>query len=390
MPVTDFVSGLFGPGPEKEDTSAYDADNRKIIADLKGKVPQEYYSPDYKGDFVPTQVAAAPQVSASEMSKISTDPRERDAQFAALNSLGDQAKTGFSAQDKADLAGIEDSSNRANKGRQDAIAQNFAARGMSGSGMELAQADMAAQGAANQQYQGGLQKAAMSQNNQRAAVAALGQLGGQMQGQDFSQQAQKASAADAIAKFNTTNTIGSNQYNAGVQNTAGMRNADARQGVATAATNGHNNFNQNQFQNNTAVAQVGYNANANAINGSRQDYQNEVNGKAAKQSAIIGAAATVGGAAMMASDENLKKNVKTLSPSDIEDFLNSIQPKSFKYKDQSMGEGNRVGILAQDLERSKVGKNLVKEGPDGKEIDINNAIGALFDAVAHVNRKVRG
>lgn len=88
----------------------------------------------------------------------------------------------------------------------------------------------------------------------------------------------------------------------------------------------------------------------------------------------------------IASDKNLKKDIAPEHSFDIEAFLNNLQPKSYSYKDE---DKPRHGILAQDLEKSKIGSDMVREDEEGmKHIDTNDAITALLQSVAHLNKKV--
>jgi hypothetical protein len=89
-----------------------------------------------------------------------------------------------------------------------------------------------------------------------------------------------------------------------------------------------------------------------------------------------------------ASDKNLKKDVKE-SKKHVDEMLEKLKPYTFKYKNSKHGEGDRVGVMAQDLERSKMGKTLVKDTPEGKAIDIKNAIGAVMASQARIMEKLK-
>ena len=108
---------------------------------------------------------------------------------------------------------------------------------------------------------------------------------------------------------------------------------------------------------------------------------------------VGGAAGEAGGSSnyrnqRYASDENCKENIRTEHPLEIEAFLDSLSPKSFDYKDGGKG---KHGVIAQDLEKSNIGRGVVVEGDDGmKNISMPDAISALFEAVSHLNRKMKG
>jgi hypothetical protein len=72
---------------------------------------------------------------------------------------------------------------------------------------------------------------------------------------------------------------------------------------------------------------------------------------------------------MVYSDENLKTNIAPTNPDDIEHFLNTLSPKSFDYKDQANGSRTEAGLLAQDLQKSKLGQSVVVKQPNGLAVD---------------------
>lgn len=94
----------------------------------------------------------------------------------------------------------------------------------------------------------------------------------------------------------------------------------------------------------------------------------------------------------MASDENAKENIK---PADnvaaaVAELMKHIKPSEYEYKDEKHGAGKKVGVMAQDLEKSKIGKTMVDESPDGtKMVDTNKAIGALLAASAEMHKKIQ-
>lgn len=101
------------------------------------------------------------------------------------------------------------------------------------------------------------------------------------------------------------------------------------------------------------------------------------------------AAGTAGGL-MAASDERVKTNVQSGSPA-AREMLDSLSAKSFRYRAPGPNEaGERLGIMAQDLERSKAGAPLVHQGPDGvKRVDVPGAAMASLAAVADVHDRLR-
>lgn len=173
----------------------------------------------------------------SEFLNIEEDPTVRKAQLGSLAKLqGIVDADGLDAQGKADIAEIVNSMNTANKGNRGAIIQNAAARGVGGSGLELASQLTASQDASTNASQQGMDAAALAEKRALEAIMATGQLSGQIRGQDYTKASDKAAAMDAIERFNVQNknTIGMANVNA--RNTAKATNLKEKQRVADANT----------------------------------------------------------------------------------------------------------------------------------------------------------
>ena len=113
-------------------------------------------------------------------------------------------------------------------------------------------------------------------------------------------------------------------------------------------------------------------------------------------SGIGGAIATVAAApaapAAAASDKNLKKNVKksdSKANDKIEDFINSLSSYEFEYKDKDFGDGVKSGVMAQDLEKSELGEQMVVDTPQGKMVDFGQGFGAILAAQAELNEEIK-
>lgn len=100
----------------------------------------------------------------------------------------------------------------------------------------------------------------------------------------------------------------------------------------------------------------------------------------------IGSAATT--AAVMASDKNAKENISN-SDGSASDFLDHLKGKLYEYKDSANGEGKHVGIMAQDLEKSALGKSMVFEEGGIKKVDFGKGFGALLAATTEINDKLK-
>lgn len=183
-------------------------------------------------DYSYTKLGNVDQLGNSAYDDISTNPQYEANQLEALRQLEEQSKDGYSARDKADLARIEQSANRANQGRQGAIRQNMAARGIGGGGLEVVMAQQAAQDANEQEALASLEKNAQMQDRKQQATSQLGQLSGQLQNNQYNQQAQAAQAKDSISRFNTQNAVNTQQADNRGVNDANATNYDRRNQVA--------------------------------------------------------------------------------------------------------------------------------------------------------------
>ena len=86
-------------------------------------------------------------------------------------------------------------------------------------------------------------------------------------------------------------------------------------------------------------------------------------------------AATIGAAK---SDIRVKKNIEpaTAQAKDYLDFqyrkmLDQVDPYTYDYKSDEYGRGKQLGVMAQDLEKSPLGKGMVKTKDGKKEINAN-------------------
>lgn len=105
--------------------------------------------------------------------------------------------------------------------------------------------------------------------------------------------------------------------------------------------------------------------------------------------ATMNAAASALPLILQASDARLKTDIEDADKRELGDFLGKLESKTFRYKDPKFGEGETPGILAQDLEKSRIGKLLVVETPEGKMVDVRKALGALLAAGSAQEKRLR-
>lgn len=178
----------------------------------------------------------------SEYSNISEDPRLRQAQLDALSYLQNVGTSGgLTAEDKAQMAQINQETAQQEKAQRDAIMQNMASRGMSGSGAELAQQLAAQQGGANTRSMSGVQTVANAQKRALDAIQNSASLGSQIRGQDYQVSSDKARAQDAINQFNTQTKNSATAQNANTNNQYQMARYGHQTGYSDRLQNKANN-----------------------------------------------------------------------------------------------------------------------------------------------------
>lgn len=96
----------------------------------------------------------------------------------------------------------------------------------------------------------------------------------------------------------------------------------------------------------------------------------------------------LGTAAIAASDMNVKKNIEDGSK-DTRSFLEAISPKKYEYTEDKYGQGKYLGFLAQDMEKSKMGKEMVMEVGGVKHIDTWKALSAALASLADMHGRVK-
>lgn len=232
----------------------------------------------------------AEALGPSRFEEISMDPRLQAAQMAALEDItGVTEAGGLDAQTRLAL---EEGLGRV-AGAEQARLQQLREDPTLGQGQKLALQAQAVQGAGQGGRDVALQTAAQAQQARMAALGQQANLASGMQQQQLGLAGQKASAADAIAQFNTQQRMGVQSQN------LASRQAIANQAAATR--NQQEMYNkgliQQQFQNEMAKA-TGVTGGQTALaNLYGQQAAAAQQAQQAQTGAILGAAGTVAGAA---------------------------------------------------------------------------------------------
>lgn len=170
----------------------------------------------------------------------------RAAQMAALDRYRNLGATGEDVQSKLLNAQALKAAQIQNQGQQGAIQQNFAQRGIGGSGMEYVQALMAQQGAGQQASNAAQNSAMQAYNTRLNALREGAELGGQIRGEDVDLSTKNAAAMN---DYNQRMAASRNQYaqgNADIRNRAQAQNIAAQQAVMNANTAQKNQYRQDR------------------------------------------------------------------------------------------------------------------------------------------------
>lgn len=177
----------------------------------------------------------------TEMLGVQTDPRLRDAQMAALGELrGVGESGGMRLSDIANYQRAMGDVAQRERGAREAILMDQAQRGASTGGGSLAAQLLNDQANSQSRYQAGLDLAGRAQDVALRSILESGQLGGQIQNQDFEQQSQKAQAQDIINRMNTEAARGVQQRNVNYMNDAQASNLSEAQRIFDANTDTRN------------------------------------------------------------------------------------------------------------------------------------------------------
>jgi len=86
--------------------------------------------------------------------------------------------------------------------------------------------------------------------------------------------------------------------------------------------------------------------------------------------------------AMYASDERLKTDIKPVNKEDLAELRAAIKPYAYKYINSDLGEGEFIGVMAQDLEKTKLGKTIIEEIDGFKFVNMKKATSLFLASIA--------
>lgn len=107
-----------------------------------------------------------------------------------------------------------------------------------------------------------------------------------------------------------------------------------------------------------------------------------------KLSAGLGAVGQFGAAAAAMSDIKSKKDIKPANKK-LDDFLDHITGYSYQYKDSKHGVGEHISPMAQDIEKSALGRSMVHPTTEGKMVDYGHHMGTMLAAMGQLNSRLK-
>jgi hypothetical protein len=88
------------------------------------------------------------------------------------------------------------------------------------------------------------------------------------------------------------------------------------------------------------------------------------------------------------SDQRAKTGIGS-GDAKAQELMDRLSAHTYQYKDPARhGQGPQLGVMAQDMERSGLGKQAVVETPHGKAVDPGKLTGALAAGVALLNKRM--
>jgi hypothetical protein len=284
----------------------------------------------------------------------------RNAQFGALDRLGRQ------------MAGQESLSREQFRASTDAGAREQRSMAASANPNNAAMmARIASQNVGRMNQGFGAQAAMLGIQERNAAANALAGIAGQGRGQDMQQ-----------SQFNAGQRQQNAQFNVGAQlNQQGM--------------NDHCGLGMGQLDLANAAAQrvrnMGYEQNQT----SRYGIDKGVPAGPSNLERLAGVA-TKALPLFLGSDERMKTNVRQILPGEqardagaLDRLGQSLTPHTYEYKDPANGPGERLGVMAQDVERAgPLGQSLVTEQQGTKMIDIPAALGTSLGLLGRLSERI--
>jgi hypothetical protein len=99
-----------------------------------------------------------------------------------------------------------------------------------------------------------------------------------------------------------------------------------------------------------------------------------------------------------ASDKKMKKDLKSYSDEQgktkkqignrLAELMDNLDVYDYDYKDEKYGKGRQTSVMAQDLEKSEIGKKAIVETPEGKIVDYAKLLPAMLAADVTTHKRI--
>jgi hypothetical protein len=172
-------------------------------------------------------------VKSNAYDKVGSDNAGMESELATLGELQNIVNSGGAdAEEQASVQRILNKLGTSEAGDNAAILTDASRRGVANSGMTMAARLAANQNSATNANQNALDVAAAEEARNLSALTAKGQLGGQVQGQQYAAAGNRANAANAIAQFNAQQQQEIEKMNVGENNAAKAANLANAQDIS--------------------------------------------------------------------------------------------------------------------------------------------------------------
>lgn len=226
MAAGAIYGGISGAAAKKEQMEAAQAAMADAASQYNGIVPPEVRNLiveelKKQGVYSP-EIEESMSAGETHWKEITESKANTDAQAGALQQMAGVSRTGFQASDRMALNKVRNEGARDQQAKEAQILQQMQARGMGGSGAELAMQLSNSQSGADQASEQSDRLAAQAQQNALAAIGSTANMASQARGDDLKLASGKANAQDEMNRFNV-----SNQREVAQRNVAGRNQAQA-------------------------------------------------------------------------------------------------------------------------------------------------------------------
>lgn len=262
------------------------------------------------GILTPAQAQAA-LIKGNAYNDIKVDPSSMEAEQKALGQLQEvAADNGLTPQMKAQIAAAQDQAETSGRGAREAILDQMAQRGVSTSLLAPAAMMEETGDAARTQNLADTQAAGQAEQNALNAIMNSGNLASTIHGQNYSEEANKAAAENAIRQWNAGTQSNVNESNAQRAQAANAANAQNAQDVSNKNADTANY----RTEYNAQIPQTIFNDQATKASGMAGIKQSEANNLTNQGNQIMGLIGSGIGDAAIAFAPGMEKLPATKPP----------------------------------------------------------------------------